>query len=428
MTVGSAGSEERSYRWVILASATFAQAMACFFVQGLGALGGYLQLALSLNTFELGLLLSAAQLVPLVGLVIAGELLDRLGERTVVACGTALVGIALLAGSITSSYPWLLLALLVVGAGYSTAQPGGSKAVAGWFPANQRGLAMGIRQAGLPLGGAAAAASLPMISVHFGWQATLLFGGGVALLGAICFAALYRRPPESQSPEGLREVTRHRASRTEVLRSPAMRRIIAAGVVLITVQYGVLLLTALHLHHTVGLPLGQAAGFVVLAQVAGVVGRVALAAMTDHAAADRFTTVRMCMVACAVAIFALVKLPVESPWAIGGIVALLGFFGIGWYGPWVTYLSEVSPPGRQGFAIGSAMAFNQVAVVLAPPLLGLLSDRTGSYTTGWILLLLACVVGLSLTRTSPLVGRRSPATSSGVNTLPERTLAEQEPK
>jgi predicted MFS family arabinose efflux permease len=74
------------------------------------------------------------------------------------------------------------------------------------------------------------------------------------------------------------------------------------------------------------------------------------------------------------------------------------------------------------------MAFNQVAVVLAPPLLGLLSDRTGSYTTGWIVLLLGCVAGLSLTRTSPLVGRRSPATTSSISTMPEHTLAEQEPK
>ncbi len=65
------------YRWVILGIATFTQAASGFFVQGIGALGIHLQRDLDLSTAQLGLLVSAAQLVPLVGLLVAGELLDR---------------------------------------------------------------------------------------------------------------------------------------------------------------------------------------------------------------------------------------------------------------------------------------------------------------------------------------------------------------
>lgn len=74
-------------------------------------------------------------------------------------------------------YAALLVALLVAGAGYSTVQPGGSKSVASWFDASQRGFAMGVRQAGLPLGAALASAVLPLVAEEFGRRATLLTGG-----------------------------------------------------------------------------------------------------------------------------------------------------------------------------------------------------------------------------------------------------------
>ena len=39
---------------------------------------------------------------------------------------------------------------------YSVSQPGGSKVILKWFRKENRGLAMGIRQAGIPIGGALA--------------------------------------------------------------------------------------------------------------------------------------------------------------------------------------------------------------------------------------------------------------------------------
>ncbi|KJY33940.1 hypothetical protein [Streptomyces sp. NRRL S-495] len=40
----------------------------------------------------------------------------------------------------------------------------------------------------------------------------------------------------------------------------------------------------------------------------------------------------------------------------------------------------MAPPGRTGFALGLVMAVNQVAVILAPPALGLLRNTTGGCT------------------------------------------------
>src|ERR1044072_8625242 len=202
-TAGRAGSQARDpwrYRWIVLGIATFTQAASGFFVGGIGALGVHFQSALDLSTVQLGLLFSAAQLVPLAGLLVAGELLDRYSERWVVGIGAGAVGLALGAGSLAPGYTALLVALLLVGMGYSTVQPGGSKSVASWFDASQRGFAMGIRQAGLPLGAALASAVLPLVAEEFGWRATLLTGGFVALFGAALFMCCYRRPPVLPAP------------------------------------------------------------------------------------------------------------------------------------------------------------------------------------------------------------------------------------
>lgn len=405
MTTAVATAPVLRYRWVVLAAATLAQAAACFFVQGLGAIGGYLQRDLALSTFQVGLLMSAAQLVPLVGLLVAGELLDRLGERAVVGVGTLIVGGALVLGALAPGYGWLLAALLVVGAGYSTAQPGGSKSVAGWFPASQRGLAMGIRQAGLPIGGALAAACLPLVAERWGWQHTLLTGGLVALAGAAVFVLLYHRPPASTlrppggpggpgGPGSGAAPTR----RLGILADPATSRIVVSGTALISVQYGVLLLTTLHLH-AVGVPLATAAGLLLLAQLLGAAGRIALAAASDRSAHGRLPVVRACLVANAVGITVLASLPDSTPlWVLALPVAWLGFFGFGWYGAWVAHVAESAPADRTGFSLGLTMALNQVAIVVVPPVLGLLADRTGDFRASWACLVLAAVLALSATR------------------------------
>ncbi|MEU4998510.1 MFS transporter [Streptomyces sp. NPDC021622] len=396
------GSASR-YRWTVLGIATFTQAAAAFFVQGIGALGIHLQRDLGLSTAQLGLLLSAAQLVPLVGLLVAGELLDRIGERWVVGAGACVVGVGLLLGSAVPGYVPLLCVLIVVGAGYSTIQPGGSKSVAAWFDASQRGMAMGIRQAGLPLGATIASAVLPLVAEEFGWRATLVAGGLIALLGAGVFMGFYRRAPtggaqHQQDDGGSRTSLREQLdARIGMLREPAMVKIMLSGTSLITVQYAVGVLTVLHLYRTTSLAAGAAALVLVVAQGVGVAGRVCLAAWSDRSGSGRYASVMICMIAVIAGTVALMTPAGRSPAVACAVFVWLGFFGYGWYGPWVAYVAESAPPGKTGFALGLAMSVNQIAIVLAPPALGLLIDVTGSFTPAWGVLAAMTAVALTVT-------------------------------
>ncbi|TVP53261.1 MAG: MFS transporter [Halomonas sp.] len=388
----------QNYRWVILLIATLAQAAACFFVQGIGAISVYIQADMGLSAFQIGALVSAAQLVPLIGLLVAGELLDRFSERLVVGVGTLVVGIALSAAVLAESYWAMLLFLVIVGAGYSTAQPGGSKSVAAWFDKSQRGFAMGIRQAGLPLGGALAAIILPTVAITWGWRASFLVGGLIAIFGALVFMLFYRAPagmrPVVRASEG--SVKKVVLSRLAMIREPAMKQIMASGISLISVQYGILIFTVLYLHSRLQMEVLQAATLLFVAQGAGVAGRILLAAWSDRCR-SRYFPVMVCMVAVIVGLLVLVWLPLHSTFMLGCLMGWLGFFGFGWYGPWVAYVAESAPADKTGFVLGLAMAINQLAIVSVPPLLGWMLDITGSFMLGWSLLIAMTLLGLLMT-------------------------------
>lgn len=184
----------------------------------------------------------------------------------------------------------------MVDAGYSTVQPGGSKSVASWFDVSQRGLAMGIRQAGLPLGGLVAAAVMPLLATVFGLRATLLTGGIVAALGAMAFLCFYRQPPTREStPQANGSGTGE----------PYMVRVIVSGVCMVSVHSGIGILTVLYLTETTSLEAGSAALVLVAAQGAGAVGRICLAAWSDRSKFGRYSVVMTSMAAVSLGMAAL---------------------------------------------------------------------------------------------------------------------------
>ncbi len=302
-----------------------------------------------------------------------------------VGLGTLIVALALCASLWATDYLTILLFLVVVGAGYSTAQPGGSKSVSRWFAKTQLGFAMGIRQAGLPLGGALSAALLPYLAGIYGWRSAFLAGGLVAFLGALAFMLFYRTLPDAPRPARTRRTRPGRGG--EVAAGDDHRpgdeehRLFRGGADLGAVRH-----PGVHRalpardpgdRHRHGRdPAVRRPG------QRRVAGRILLAAWSDRCRAGRYFPVMVCLGAVILGLLALVLLPLQSPLGMGLVVAWLGFFGFGWYGPWVAYVADTAPVGKTGFALGLAMAINQLAIVLAPPALGLLRDFSHSFVPG----------------------------------------------
>lgn len=200
--------------------------------------------------------------------------------------------------------------------------------------------------------------------------------------------------PVARASEG--SVKKVVLSRLAMIREPAMKQIMASGISLISVQYGILIFTVLYLHSRLQMEVLQAATLLFVAQGAGIAGRILLAAWSDRCR-SRYFPVMVCMVAVIVGLLVLVWLPLHSTLMLSGLMAWLGFFGFGWYGPWVAYVAESAPADKTGFVLGLAMAINQLAIVSIPPLLGWLLDISDSFMLGWSLLIAMTLLGLLMT-------------------------------
>ncbi|MDH3259921.1 MAG: hypothetical protein OEM81_05785 [Acidimicrobiia bacterium] len=114
--------------------------------------------------------------------------------------------------------------------------------------------------------------------------------------------------------------------------------------------------------------------------MAGVVGRVALAAWSDHQP-SRLTPVAISAGVAAAGAAALAALQAGPSYALLlAIAALIGFFAFGWYGPWVVFVAEAAPGRAVGTTLALAMTANQLAIVIAPPIFGLIYDLSDSYS------------------------------------------------
>lgn len=390
--------EKNSYKWVILFVATITQASACFFVQGIGPLAEFFKQDLRLHDAQIGMLSSAAQLLPIIGLLIAGELLDRFNERYIVGIGAIGVAVALFFGAYADSYIFALGCLLIVGGFYSSAQPGGAKSVAVWFPQSQRGFAMGIRQAGLPLGGALAGIILPTIAITYGIKGAFLAGAMVAFLGGCLFLIFYRSSPGNLNDDkkdtvkiSLYETLKARLS---MLSEPHMKNIMLSGVSLVVVQYVLTIFITIYFHRTYQLSLEKSAYLFFISQAVGAFGRIILAAWSDRCRKGRFFPVFTCMLALIFGFLLLILNINDSMIYLTMLSAWLGFFGLGWYGPWVAYIVDSSPQESIGFSLGLAMSINQIAIIAAPPIFGLIQDITHTYSITWMIVISILIFAL----------------------------------
>lgn len=377
-------SRTSPYRWLILAVATVLQAGAAFVTQGIAVLAGYLQKDLHLSATQVGLLVTASTAAPIFTLLFVGDLLDRKSERAIIGTGMLIMAAGLVGACLAPGFLALSAALFVVGMGYSTVQPGGSRSVSQWFNGHQLGIAMGIRQAGLPLGGAAAAAALPYLVGVRDWRAAFLFSVAVVLAAGLLFWAVYR-PPTLPGRPGKRAVLTV-FFLVRMVRQRWMQRVVWSGMALVGTQYGIVVFLMLFLRDRYGLPLREGGWLLLLMQLCGGVGRIALSVWSDRCGktGNRFLPVVASMLVTCIGLLALIGLPVDAPrfWLFG-LVAVLGFFALGWYGPWVTYIADSAPTDSVGLALGAAMTVNQIAIVLTPPALGMIHDAARSYDAVW---------------------------------------------
>src|SRR5216683_7882043 len=237
--------------WIALALATLAHALGSFSALAVAPLTPFLLDALHLTRAQVGLLLPAAYLGGVAMSLPAGWLTDRAGVRASLAGGLAFIGAMVAIASLAEGLGGILACLVVAGFGFSVLNPATGKAVLDWFPPRRRGVAMGIKQTGLTLGGIAGALVLPPLAAATDWRHALAAAGFTSVVCGLVFAIAYPRPPVARKtlprdPGRLRELP-------QFLRRPGVIVVLTCGLALSMAQSSLLAYLALYGREVLGL-------------------------------------------------------------------------------------------------------------------------------------------------------------------------------
>src|SRR5918997_4920295 len=113
--------------------------------------------------------------------------------------GPAASGLVLASVVAIDGYGALLAAMFVAGMFAAAATGGSGRAVFGWFPRRERGLALGLRQTAVQIGAAAASFSLPPLAAAVSLDAAILAMAGGLIASSLVAAIWLRDPPARRS-------------------------------------------------------------------------------------------------------------------------------------------------------------------------------------------------------------------------------------
>ncbi len=393
-------------RWAVLVLITLAHALGALAVLSVAPLSPFLLDALRLSRAQVGLLLPAVYLGGVLMSLPAGWLTDRLGVRVTLGGGQAVIGVLVLAAALAGSLAALLACLVVAGFGFSVLNPSTGRAVLEWFPPRGRGLAMGIKQTGLTLGGLAGALALPPLALSAGWRAALAAGGALALVSSALTLLVYRSPAATTGAAAAAAWPRLGELRV-FLRRPGVIVVFLSGLALSIAQSSVLAHLAIYARETFALSPVAAGQMLALAQAGGTASRLAWGAISDRFFGGRRRPGVVVNSVVGAGAYALLALGERLP--VGGLVALALVAGIGafgWVGLYFALVAEIGGARYAGLLTGVAVAFAWSGVLVGPPVFGLVVDHTGSYAWPWLgLAAVGLVVATTLPRPAPLVQR-----------------------
>lgn len=355
----------------MLAIALTSTLFANVFISGAAFLIPTLHIRHGLNLAHAGLLSALPSLGMVVTLIAWGYVVDRVGERIVLAVGSALTAAAAFAAAAASSLQLIGAFLLLGGMAAASSNSASGRLVVGWFPPERRGLAMGIRQTAQPLGVGLGALVMPRVAESHGVGAALLFPAVVCAASAVVSAIWVIDPPRPPREQAAEEHLTNPYRGSHLL-----WRIHAVSVLLVVPQVVVWTFTLVWLIADRGWSASAAGALVTVAQVLGALGRVAAGRWSDRVG-SRLRPIRTIAVAAALAMVLLaVTDALHSPVSIA-VMIVASVITVSDNGLAFTAIAEIAGPFWSGRALGTQNTSQLLTTGIAPPLFGGLITAAG---------------------------------------------------
>lgn len=378
------------YRWVICGLLFVATGINYVDRQMIGLLKPTLQTEFGWSEGSYADIVFWFQAAYAIGYIGFGAVIDRLGARIGYACAFTIWTIAHILHGFVHGVMGFGMVRFLLGIGESGNFPAGLKAVAEWFPPQERALATGIFNAGSNIGAIVTPLVVPAITLAFGWRAAFIVTGMVSFVWLFAWLFFYRLP--------------HRVARDQSVsiappaklgwrRVAGMRETWAFAIAkFLTDPVWWLFLFWLpdFLHRRHGLDLRSFGPPLVVIYVLSDVGSVAGGWLSSRMMSAGLTVDRArktTMLNCAVAVMPVFAAQyVDSLWAAVAIIGLAAAAHQAWSANLFTLPSDMVPQTAMGSVIGIGGAAGAVGGMLMAKYTGFMLERFDSY---WPIFLVA---------------------------------------
>jgi len=405
---------------------------------------------------------------PLFGFA-AGWIVDRFGPRRLMMAGILMAGGALIGLGATSLAGAFYFFYFFNALGYVCGGPLPCQVlVSRWFD-KTRGKVMGIAYLGIGVGGAIVPLLAAWMTAHVGWRMSLQLLGGLVVLIALPLAYFVRESPDEDArlkpsrsesharlkpsryedakpsrdedakrshyedakpsrddddagrltplrldDNGASRATVARrlqpsASIPEILRTPAFYLLAIGSMCSIAAVGGTNQHLKLFLSLDRGYSQADAAGIISLVLTISIIGRLLMGWLADRMPRKHVMLLIYVLVAAAIPLLMVRAAPGAAP-----MYAFAAVFGLGLGGEYLIIplmAGELFGIGVLGRVMGIVLTADGVAEATAPMLVGYMRDRTGSYNTGFFVLVTIALVGAAAIALLPRATRVQEAPS-----------------
>ncbi len=316
---------------------------------------------------------------------IAGRLVDRFGPRRLMLVGIVMAGLALVGLSYVTTLGAFYFFYAFNALGYVCGGPLPNQVLLSrWFDKG-RGKAMGIAYLGIGVGGALVPLLAFTLTQSLGWRGALWWLGVLMIVVAFPAAWFVREPPAAAASARAAS----QLSLAPIVSRPVFFLLLVGSMCSIGAVGGTMQNLALYLSLDRKLAQADIDGTLSLILIGSLVGRLLMGWLADRVAKKRVMILIYVIVAAAIP--PLFYAPTATTLKVCAFV-----FGIGLGGDYMIIplmAAELYGVAILGRVLGIVLTADSVAESLVPMLVASLRDSTGSYASGFLVLVALAAVG-----------------------------------
>ena len=399
-TTASAATAGRAGNWLPLVVTLAIQAMVSLALLAVPVMATVVAQALGVAATFIGVFVAIAYLGAIVASLASGSAVARFGAIRVSQAGLSLCALGLVLCTVPSVAAVALGAFLV-GLGYGPITPASSHLLALTTPAHRMSLVFSVKQTGVPLGGMLAGAIVPGLVLLAGWQMALLAAAAANLVCAIASQPLRAALDADRQPDRALAFGNLLQPLHLVLSERVLARLAAFSFVFSAVQLSLSTYLVTYLTVALDYSLVKAGLALSVAQIGGIVGRVAWGYVSDRwLGARRALALLAGLMALSTLATALLNAQVP-PLLVFMLLIVFGASAIGWNGVYLAEVARRAPPGMASMATGGTLAVTFFGTVLGPAMFGALASLGGSYRAGFAALAIPTALCFLILRKAP---------------------------